>query len=156
VSREKQIDSVREILRKERFAVFAFAGEPGEPPYANVMFFAETPDLGLVFGTHPGPSKRPFARPGNGVCAQVDTRAAGLEDMNRFDRVAVRGFLHRAEEVDEVAALQRLYLVKLPFAKPFLERPGVETFVVRPRRIICARGLGERFEVELPASGEAR
>jgi nitroimidazol reductase NimA-like FMN-containing flavoprotein (pyridoxamine 5'-phosphate oxidase superfamily) len=148
----EQRDAVLSAFREEKFAVFAFAGGAGEPPYSTVMFFAERPDLSLVFATSPGPSKRPFARPGNGACAQIDNRAVGIDAFARFTRVTVQGYLERSESPAERDALHSLYAAKLPFAKVFLERPGVETFVLRPCRIVYARGFAERFELELPAA----
>ena len=32
----------------------------------------------------------------------------------------------------------------------FADRPRLGMFVVRPRRITCARGLADRFEIEFP------
>lgn len=151
MSREEQLSRVRETLASERFAVFAFAGKDSAPPYTTVMFFAELPDLGIVFATHPGPSKGPFARDGNGACAQIDNRNVGLDRMAEFTRITLQGHLEQVPEGARRAELHRLYLAKLPFAGVFLDRPGIETFVLRPSRVICARGFAERFELELPA-----
>lgn len=150
VTREEQLDAVSKIMGLEHFAVFAFAGETGEPPYSVVMFFAEREGLEVIFGTVPGPSKGPYARDGNGVSVQIDTRGVGVENMAKFSRVSLRGYLRLLEEPDEIARAQSVYSRKLPFAKVFLDRPEVRMFVVQPLRVVCARGLGERFEIEFP------
>ena len=150
MTRDEQLEAVRGIMSAERFAVFAFAGETAEPPYSVVMFFAETHGLEVIFGTVPGPSKGPYARDRNGVSVQVDTRGVGVENMAEFSRVSVQGYLRLLEDPGEVARVQSVYTRKLPFAKVFLDRPQVRMFVVRPRRIICARGLADRFEIEFP------
>ncbi len=151
MSREEQLEAVRGILRGERFAVFAFAGEPGEPPYTVVMFFAETPGLEIVFATRAGSFKAGYARDGAAVCAQVDTRGVGLEQFAKFDRVAVQGRIALARERAEIEDLHALYVRKLPFAKALLG-PEVLTFRLRPTHVVCSRGFQERFELGFPAS----
>ncbi|MFI5317624.1 MAG: hypothetical protein ACHQ6T_18120, partial [Myxococcota bacterium] len=47
---------------------------------------------------------------------------------------------------DELLAI---YLAKLPNAKVFVDRPGIEVYLVEPSLAVCARGLFERFELEL-------
>jgi nitroimidazol reductase NimA-like FMN-containing flavoprotein (pyridoxamine 5'-phosphate oxidase superfamily) len=150
MTREEQIEAILATLKRERFAVFAFAGEPGSPPYTTVMFFAELPDLGLLFATTPGPTKRPFARDGNGACAQFDTRGVGLDRMSEFERITARGYLQQVRDPDTLARHHGTYTEKLPFAKVFLDRPGVETYLLRPTHVVYARGFAERFELELP------
>lgn len=153
VTREQQLETVREILSEERFAVFAFAGrEAQDPPYSSVMFFAQTSDLELVFGTSPGTAKGDYLRTGNGACAQVDTRDQGLEHMARFVRIAVQGRLREVEPGPERERLHGIYFSKLPHAKPLMNRPGVLTYVVEPLRIVFARGMAERFELDFPPS----
>ena len=49
----------------------------------------------------------------------------------------------------ERAELLAVYLAKLPNAKVFVERPGVEVFLLEPSFAVCARGLFERFELDL-------
>ena len=155
MTREEQLAAILSICRGESFAVFAFAGETvSAPPYSAVMFFAETPELRLVFATSPGTMKGRHLLPGNGVCAQIDTRGVGLANMSQFSRVTVQGRLRRVEVGAEHEALMAVYLAKLPNAKVFVERPGIEVFVLDPSFAVCARGLFERFELELsPARG---
>ena len=150
MTREEQIAVIRGICSGETFAVFAFAGDAaGAPPYSAVMFFAETPELGLVFATSPGSMKGRHLQPGNGACAQIDTRGVGLENMSRFARVTVQGRLRRVDSGEERQRLVAGYLAKLPNAKVFVDRPGVEVYLLEPSFAVCARGLFERFELEL-------
>lgn len=149
MSREEHLEAVLGILRGERFAVFAFAGAPNEPPYTVVMFFAETPALEIVFATSAGSFKVGYARDGAPACAQIDTRGVGLDQFAKFDRVAVQGRLALATDPGEIEDLHALYTRKLPFAKAFL-RPGVLTFRLRPMHVVCSRGFQERFELEFP------
>jgi len=150
VTREEQLEAVLGICRGESFAVFAFAGAAaGDPPYSAVMFFAETPELGLIFATSPGSAKGRHLTPGNGVCAQIDTRGVGLEKMSEFSRVTVQGRLRPVPAGAERDGLLELYRAKLPHAKVFLAIPGIEVFLVEPVHAVCARGLFERFELEL-------
>jgi hypothetical protein len=149
VTREEQLAAALAVCRGESFAVFAFAGEgAGEPPYSAVMFFAETPELGLIFATSPGSMKGRYLRPGNGACAQVDTRAVGLSNMSQFARLTVQGHV-RAVAGAEREQLLAVYLAKLPNAKVFVDRPGIEVYRLDPSHAVCARGLFERFELEL-------
>lgn len=152
MTREEQIAAILSVCKGESFAVFAFAGDAvSAPPYSAVMFFAETPELRLVFATSPGSMKGRHLSPGNGVCAQIDTRGVGLANMSQFARVTVQGRLRRFDPGPERDAIMAVYLAKLPNAKVFVERPGVEVFALEPSFAVCARGLFERFELELPA-----
>ena len=152
MTREEQLEAIATVLRGESFAVFSFAGAgAGDPPYSAVMFFAETGPARLAFGTSPGTVKGPYLRTGNGACAQVDTRAAGLENMSQFARVTIQGRLRRVDEGPERTRLVEAYLAKLPNAKVFVERPGIEIFLLEPSFAVCAKGLFERFEIEFPA-----
>lgn len=152
MTREEQLGAISEVLRTESFAVFSFAGAgAGDPPYSSVMFFAETGPARLAFGTSPGTVKGPYLRTGNGACAQVDTRAAGLENMSQFARVTIQGRLRRVDAEPERTQLVEAYVAKLPNAKVFVARPGVEIFLLEPRFAVCAKGLFERFEIEFPA-----
>jgi hypothetical protein len=154
MTREEQLDAIRAVCRGESFAVFAFAGAgPADPPYSNVMFFAETPDLRLIFGTNPGSTKGPYLRSGNGACAQIDTRAVGLENMSRFARLTLQGRLRLVERDPERGALLDAYLTKLPHAKGFFARPGVEIYLLEPSFAVFARGFFERFELDFPPAG---
>ncbi|HXX47426.1 MAG TPA: hypothetical protein VEN47_04300 [Myxococcota bacterium] len=148
MTREEQLEVVQGICQGESFAVFAFAGEgPGDPPYSSVMFFAQTPELGLIFATNPKSTKGQHLRPGNGACAQIDTRGVGLVNMAQFARVTVQGRVRPAAPAEREALLA-IYRAKLPNAKVFLELPGVELYRLDPSRAVCARGLFERFELE--------
>jgi len=154
MTREEQLGAIAGVCRGESFAVFAFAGAgPGDPPYSNVMFFAETPAAQLIFATSPGATKGPYLRTGNGACAQIDTRAVGLENMSQFARVAIQGRLRLVERDPERAALLDAYLAKLPNAQAFVSRPGVEIWLVEPSFAVFARGFFERFELALPVAG---
>jgi hypothetical protein len=115
------------------------------------MFFAETGKLCLAFGTSPGTVKGPYLKTGNGACAQIDTRAAGLENMSQFARVTIQGRLRRMDAEPERAEVVEAYLAKLPHAKVFVARPGVEIFLLEPSFAVFARGLFERFEIDLTA-----
>jgi nitroimidazol reductase NimA-like FMN-containing flavoprotein (pyridoxamine 5'-phosphate oxidase superfamily) len=149
VTREEQIAAILGVCAGESFAVFAFAGDAaGAPPYSAVMFFAETRDLHLIFATSPGTMKGRHLSPGNGVCAQIDTRGVGLANMSQFARVTVQGRLRRAEPGPERDGLLSVYLAKLPNAKVFVDRPGIEVFRLEPTYAVCARGLFERFELD--------
>jgi nitroimidazol reductase NimA-like FMN-containing flavoprotein (pyridoxamine 5'-phosphate oxidase superfamily) len=153
VTREEQLAAILGICKGESFAVFAFAGDAAaDPPYSAVMFFAETPAPApqLIFATSPGSMKGRYLRAGNGACAQIDTRAVGLANMSQFARVTVQGRLRRADDGSERAELLALYLAKLPNAKAFVERPGIDVYALEPSHIVCARGLFERFELEFP------
>lgn len=151
MTREEQIEAISTVLRAESFAVFSFAGAAaGDPPYSAVMFFAETPGTRLVFGTTPGAMKGPYLATGNGACAQIDTRAAGLENMSKFARVTVQGRLRRVDREPERAQLVEAYVAKLPNARVFVARPGVEIYLLEPSYAVCARGLLERFEIAFP------
>jgi nitroimidazol reductase NimA-like FMN-containing flavoprotein (pyridoxamine 5'-phosphate oxidase superfamily) len=151
MTREEQIAAIHEIFRGESFAVFAFAGAAAaDPPYSTVMFFAETPDTRLIFGTSPGATKGPYLRTGNGACAQIDTRAMGLENMSKFARVTVQGRLRLVDGEPERAAQIDAYVAKLPTARAYVARPGVEIYVLEPSFLVCARGLFERFELGFP------
>ena len=156
MQRDGQIETIAEVLGGEPVAVFAFAGADREPPYSSMMFFAEDPSLRIVFATAPGTVKGPYLEPGNGVCVQVDTRGVGLENMAKLARITFQGRLHREGSEEALASLHSLYLRKLPFAKVFLDREGVCTFVVEPERIVFARGFGEWFELTFPDSRPAR
>ena len=152
MTREQQLEAILGVCRGESFAVFAFAGAAGgDPPYSAVMFFAETPDARLLFATSPGALKGRYLDPGNGACAQIDTRGVGLVNMSQFARVTVQGRLRKVEAPAERAELLAIYFAKLPNAKAFVERPGVELFVLEPRFAVCARGLFERFELDFGA-----
>ena len=149
MTREEQLEAILGVCRGESFAVFAFAGAAGgDPPYSAVMFFAETPDARLVFATSPGSMKGRYLEPGNGVCAQIDTRGVGLANMSQFARVTVQGRLRKIDAPAERAELLAIYFAKLPNAKAFVERPGIELFALEPRFAVCARGLFERFELD--------
>jgi nitroimidazol reductase NimA-like FMN-containing flavoprotein (pyridoxamine 5'-phosphate oxidase superfamily) len=152
MTREEQIEAISAILRDESFAVFSFAGAAaGEPPYSAVMFFAETSGTRLIFGTSPGSMKGPYLRTGNGACAQIDTRGVGLENMTRFARVTVQGRLRRLDQEPERAQAIDAYVAKLPNAKVFVARPGIDVYVLEPSHAVCARGLLDRFEIDFPA-----
>lgn len=148
MTREEQLDAVREVLRKQQFAVFAFASGSDAPPYSAVMFCAETPDLDLVFATGADSRKAAYLRDGNGASAQLDTRAAGLADPADFARVVLQGRLQGAAGA-EAEALHALYKRKIPAAAAFLDRPGVLTFRLRPDRVVYARGFAPGFELDL-------
>jgi nitroimidazol reductase NimA-like FMN-containing flavoprotein (pyridoxamine 5'-phosphate oxidase superfamily) len=154
VTREEQAGRAREVMKGEQFGVFAFGSGDDQPPYTSVMFFAETPDLEVIFCTSGG-AKLEYAREGAGACVQVDTRGVGLEQMARFARVTLQGHLHLAQG-SEAERLQRAYVAKLPHAEVFLKQPDVLTFLLRPTRLRFARGFGERFELEFrppPSAG---
>jgi nitroimidazol reductase NimA-like FMN-containing flavoprotein (pyridoxamine 5'-phosphate oxidase superfamily) len=149
MTRDEELDACLSVCRGESFAVFAFAGDgPGDPPYTSVMFFAETSELRLIFATNPKSAKGRHLRDGNGVCAQIDTRGVGLANMAQFARLTVQGRL-RTVPADEREGLTALYRAKLPNAKVFLELPGVLVYTLEPTHATCARGLFERFELEL-------
>jgi nitroimidazol reductase NimA-like FMN-containing flavoprotein (pyridoxamine 5'-phosphate oxidase superfamily) len=151
MTREEQIEAISAVLRGESFAVFSFAGAAaGDPPYSSVMFFAQTSGMRLMFGTSPGSMKGPYLKTGNGACAQIDTRASGLENMSEFARVTVQGRLRRVDADPERGQLIEEYVAKLPNAKVFVVRPGVEIHLLEPSYIVFARGLFERFEVAFP------
>jgi nitroimidazol reductase NimA-like FMN-containing flavoprotein (pyridoxamine 5'-phosphate oxidase superfamily) len=153
MTREEQIETISVVFRAESFAVFSFAGlAAGDPPYSSVMFFAETPGMRLMFGTSPGAMKGPYLRTGNGACAQIDTRGAGLENVSKFTRVTVQGRLRRVEAEPELGQLLETYVTKLPNAKVFLGRPGVEIYLLEPTHLVCSSGLFERFELEFPGN----
>jgi hypothetical protein len=157
MTREEQLGAIQSICRGETFAVFAFAGErAGDPPYSAVMFFAETADLRLVFGTSPGSVKGPYLRDATGVCAQIDTRGVGLANMSQFARVTLQGRLRRVAPGPERDELLAIYLAKLPNAKVFLDRPGVEIFALEPERAVCARGFFEHFELSFASDAAAK
>ena len=148
MTREEQLEAVLGICQGESFAVFAFAGDgPGDPPYSSVMFFAQTRELRLIFATNPKSTKGAHLRPGNGACAQIDTRGVGLANMSQFSRVTVQG-RGRPVAPAEREPLLAVYRAKLPNAKAFLELPGIELYLLDPERAVCARGLFERFELE--------
>jgi|SRR6516164_3852478 nitroimidazol reductase NimA-like FMN-containing flavoprotein (pyridoxamine 5'-phosphate oxidase superfamily) len=148
MTREEQLEAVLGICQGESFAVFAFAGDgPGDPPYSSVMFFAQTRELRLIFATNPKSTKGAHLRPGNGACAQIDTRGVGLANMSQFSRVTVQGRV-RPVAPAEREPLLAVYRAKLPNAKAFLELPGIELYLLDPERAVCARGLFERFELE--------
>ena len=147
---DERIESVLAVMASESFAVFAFAGEAGEPPYSSVMFFAETPDLEVIFGTSPGAMKGRYLEPDNGCVVQVDTRGVGLENVSQFARITLQGRLELLDGEPREAALAT-YAAKLPHAKVFLARPGVQIWRVRPLYLVFSRGFGERFELDLPA-----
>jgi nitroimidazol reductase NimA-like FMN-containing flavoprotein (pyridoxamine 5'-phosphate oxidase superfamily) len=152
VTRDEQLEAILGVCRGESFAVFAFAGDgPAEPPYSSVMFFAETSGARLVFATSPGSMKGRYLEPGNGICAQIDTRGVGLANMSQFARVTLQGRLRQVDEPAERAELLAIYLAKLPNAKVFVERPGVLIFALEPTFAVCARGLFERFELDFGA-----
>ena len=158
MTREEEIAAILGVCAGESFAVFAFAGDgAGAPPYSAVMFFAETRELGLIFATSPGSMKGRYLQPGNGVCAQIDTRGVGLANMSQFARLTVQGRLRRVDAGPERDALVATYLAQLPNAMVFVDRPGIEVFLLEPAFAVCARGLFERFEVEFPgnASGSS-
>ena len=148
MTRQQQFDAVRAVLREQQFAVFAFAGESNAPPYSAVMFCAETADLDLIFATSGDSRKARYLRDGNGACALMDRRAAGLENPADFARVTVPGYVQQvhAQERDD---LQRTYAEKIPAAAVFLDRPGVATYRLRPTRIVYARGFVGGFELDL-------
>lgn len=152
MTREEQLEAIRTVLAGESFAVFSFAGAAaGDPPYSSVMFFAESRDARLIFGTSAGTMKGRYLRSGNGVCAQIDTRAAGLANMSQFARVTIQGRLRRIDSEPERARALDTYATKLPDAKVFVARPGVEIYLLEPSHAVCARGLLERFEMDFPA-----
>ena len=156
MTREEQLEAISGVLRGESFAVFSFAGAgAGDPPYSSVMFFAETAGTRLIFGTSAGTMKGPFLRSGNGACAQIDTRAVGLENMSQFARVTVQGRLRRIDQEPERAQAIDAYVAKLPNAKVFVVRPGVDIYVLEPSHAVCAVGLLERFEIAFPV-GQGR
>ena len=151
MTRDEQIETIQQVLRGESFAVFSFAGpEAGDPPYSAVMFFAESDGARLIFGTSRGSMKGPYLNTGNGACAQIDTRAVGLSNMSRFARVTIQGRLRRIESEPERAQAIERYVTKLPDAKVFVARAGVEMYLLEPSHAVCARGLLERFEVDFP------
>lgn len=152
MTRDEQLETIRQVLRGESLAVFSFAGPgAGDPPYSSVMFFAEADPARLIFGTSPGSMKRRYLRGGNGACAQIDTRAVGLSNMSQFARVTIQGRLRRIESEPERARAIERYVAKLPDAKVFITRPGVEMYLLEPSHAVCARGLLERFEIDFPA-----
>jgi hypothetical protein len=76
----------------------------------------------------------------------------GLENMTRFARVTVQGRLRRIDQEPERTRAIDAYLAKLPNAKVFMVRPGVDVYVLEPSHAVCARGLMDRFEVDFPAA----
>jgi len=156
MTREEQLEAISGVLRGESFAVFSFAGAGGgDPPYSSVMFFAETAGTRLIFGTSAGAMKGPYLRSGNGACAQIDTRSVGLENMSQFARVTVQGRLRRLDQEPERTQAIDAYVEKLPNAKLFVVRPGVDIYLLEPSYAVCARGLLERFEIAFPAGQAA-
>jgi len=152
MTREEQLEAISEVLRGESFAVFSFAGAgAGDPPYSAVMFFAETSGTRLIFGTSAGSMKGKYLASGNGACAQIDTRAVGLENMSRFARVTIQGRLRRIEQEPERTRAIDAYVAKLPNARVFVARPGVDIYLLEPSHAVCARGLVERFEIDFQA-----
>ena len=152
MTRDEQLEAILGVCRGESFAVFAFAGEAAaDPPYSSVMFFAETSAARLIFATSPGSMKGRYLEPGNGICAQIDTRGVGLANMSQFARVTLQGRLRRIDAPAERAELLAIYLAKLPNAKVFVDRPGVLVFALEPTFAVCARGLFERFELDFGA-----
>ncbi|MCP4006132.1 MAG: pyridoxamine 5'-phosphate oxidase family protein [bacterium] len=145
---EEQKKALGEVLEAEPFAVFAFAGKSGAPPYTSILFFAAVDGFRLVFGTTPDSFKGRYLSPGNGACAQIDNRGIGLANMSEFARVTVQGTLQRIEDPAETARLHEIYFAKLPNAKPFFQRPGVETWLLEPVHLVFSRGLGERLELD--------
>ncbi|MFI5316059.1 MAG: hypothetical protein ACHQ6T_10165, partial [Myxococcota bacterium] len=142
MTRDEQLEAILGVCRGESFAVFAFAAaRAADPPYSAVMFFAETPELGLVFATSPGSMKGRYLSAGNGVCAQIDTRGVGLANMSQFARITVQGRLQRVAAGARRDELLAIYLAKLPNAKVFVDRPGIEVYLVEPSLAVCARGL---------------
>ncbi len=155
MTRDQQLETIASVLRDESFAVFSFAGPgAGDPPYSSVMFFAEAGAARLIFGTSPGSMKGRYLGSGNGVCAQIDTRAVGLENMSKFARVTIQGHLRKLDAEPERAQALDTYVAKLPSAKVFVARPGVEIYLLEPSHAVCALGLLERFEVEFPPAAE--
>ncbi len=149
MDRDQQLEIVREVLRGQQFAVFAFSGGPGAPPSSAVMFCAETPDLELIFATSPGSLKGRYLKDGNGACAQLDTREVGLERMAEFARVTVQGRLRHLDGTARDDA-HAVYTAKIPEAAVFLDRPGVLTCRLEPSLSVFSRGFGERYELEFP------
>ena len=150
MTREEEIAAILGVCAGESFAVFAFAGDAaGAAPYSAVMFFAATPQLRLIFATSPGTMKGRHLHSGNGACAQIDTRGVGLANMSQFARVTVQGRLRHVDAGAERDELLAIYLAKLPNAKVFVDRPGIELYLLEPSFAVCARGLFERFELEL-------
>jgi len=149
-SRQDRIEAVRTVTREQPFAVFAFAGEAGAPPYGAIMFCAETEDLDLVFATNPASRKAAYLRDGNGAYAQLDTREVGPENMQDFARVGVQGRVHEVSDDAERARLHAVYTEKIPSAAVFLAQPGVVTWRLCPSRIVYARGFAPGFELEFP------
>ena len=82
--------------------------------------------------------------------AACDTRATGLENMSQFGRVTVQGRLRRVDTEPERTQLLEAYVAKLPNARVFVARPGVEIYLLEPSYAVCARGLLERFEIAFP------
>ena len=74
---------------------------------------------------------------GHGISYAVDTPGRRL--------TGGRKPLHA--DTDELLGV---YFAKLPQAKAFFQRPGVETWVIAPTHLVFAKGLGERFELDFP------
>ena len=115
MTREEQLEAIRGVCRGESFAVFAFAGATaGAPPYSSVMFFAETAELRILFATSPGALKGRYLEPGNGACAQIDTRGVGLANMSQFARVTLQGRLRKIDAPGERAFICSCISRRLP------------------------------------------
>ena len=137
---------LRELLGAQKVGVLATEYE-GQP-YASLVAFAATPDLGsLLFATERSTRKFMNMSVNPKATLLVDNRTEGLSDVNSALAAAAMG---KTEEVrgKDWGELSKTYLAKNPDFSGFLESAALMR--LRVDNYIVVHGLREITVVEVP------
>jgi nitroimidazol reductase NimA-like FMN-containing flavoprotein (pyridoxamine 5'-phosphate oxidase superfamily) len=112
---------LRALLSEQRLAVLAT--QAGGRPYASLVAFAASPDLGtLVFATTRATRKYANLRDDPHVALLVDSRNVGDIDFHHAAAVTATGLVWELQEGDRAEA-ERLLLAKHPVLTGFVASP---------------------------------
>lgn len=117
------LETVRELLQSQRFAVLSTRQQSGQP-YASLVSFWTGPDLSqIVFCTLRATRKYDNLAADGRVALLVDNRSNQQTDLQEAAAVTVLGDCHeaRGEERDRLAAL---FLHRHPAMAEFVRSPG--------------------------------
>ncbi|MFO7708503.1 MAG: pyridoxamine 5'-phosphate oxidase family protein [Desulfobacterales bacterium] len=131
--------AVRGLLGGQRLAVVSThtAGHP----YANLVAFAESPDLkSLFFATARSTRKFENLSADCRVALLIDNRRNREGDFHEAAAVTVMGSAGEAANAEKEAAL-RLYLAKHPYLEEFVRAPTCALFKVYVQKYILVRNF---------------
>lgn len=137
---------IKRILKLQRFAVLATQSD-GQP-YSNLVAFAETDDLNILFFVT-GRNTRKYinSQKSKKAAILIDNRTNQSSDLNDAVAVTAVGSVEEVSAGDKVY-FSSIYLAKNPELKEFLEKPENALMKVRVKDYIVATFKGvTRFQV---------